>query len=152
MIKKEVPGLNRTIHATNNWLSEIADELGPQDAQLAYHALRGVLFATRDRLPVEEAMDLAAQLPALIRGVYFEGYKTSGKPLTYRDRATFLERVNEELQTSNGADPEAAARAVFTVLNNHISPGEIEDVRRTLPEKIRSLWPEPQGEPSGAVN
>ena len=37
MIKKEVPGLNRTIHATNNWLSEIADEIGPEDAQIAYH-------------------------------------------------------------------------------------------------------------------
>lgn len=151
MIKKEVPGLNRTIHATNNWLSEIADEMEHPDAQLAYHALRGVLFATRDRLTVEEAMDLAAQLPALVRGVYFEGYKPSDKPLTYRDRDTFLERVNEELQVTNGENPEAATRAVFAVLNRHISPGEIEDVRRMLPEKIRTLWPEPQDEPSGAV-
>ena len=152
MIKKEVPGLNRTIHATNNWLSEIADEIGQPDAQVAYHALRGVLFAMRDRLPVEEAMDLAAQLPALVRGVYFEGYKTSDKPLSYRDRDTFLERVTDELQVSNGADPEVAVRAVFTVLNEHISPGEIEDVRRALAEQIRRLWPEPQSEPAETVN
>lgn len=151
MIKKDVPGLNRTIHATNNWLSEIADEMSIPDAQVAYHALRGVLFATRDRLTVEEAMDLAAQLPALVRGVYFEGYQPSDKPLTYRDRDTFLERVNEELQVTNGQNPEAATRAVFAVLNKHISPGEIEDVRRMLPEKIRTLWPEPQDEPSGAM-
>ena len=146
MIKKEVPGLNRTIHATNTWLSEIADELGPQDAQIAYHALRGTLLATRDRLPVEEAMDLAAQLPALIRGVYFEGYKTTDKPKTYRDRDAFLDRVREELAVTNGADPERAARAVFAVMNNHISPGEIEDVRQMLPEAIRALWPVPVGE------
>lgn len=152
MIKKEVPGLNRTIHATNTWLSEIADAIGPEDAQIAYHALRGTLFATRDRLPVEEVMDLAAQLPALIRGVYFEGYKTTGKPQSYRDRETFLKRVEEELAVTNGANPEGAARAVFTVMNTHISSGEIEDVRQMLPDAIRELWPAPEGEPEGAVN
>lgn len=152
LIKKEVPGLNRTIHATNVWLSEIADEIGPEDAQIAYHALRGTLFATRDRLPVEEAMDLATQLPALIRGVYFEGYKTTGKPQSYRDRETFLERVRDELAVTNGADLEVAARAVFTVMNNHISPGEIEDVRQMLPDAIRALWPAPENEPEGAVS
>lgn len=145
MINKDLPGLNRTIHATNNWFSEIADEIGHPDVQVAYHALRGVLFATRDRLTVEEAMDLSAQLPALIRGVYFEGYKPSNKPLTYRDRDTFLQRVNEELQVANGANPEAATRAVFTVLSRHVSAGEVEDVRRMLPEDVRRLWPAPEG-------
>jgi uncharacterized protein (DUF2267 family) len=152
MIKKEVPGLNRTIHETNNWLTEIADEIGQPDAQVAYHALRGVLFATRDRLTVEEALDLAAQLPALIRGVYFEGYKATGKPDTYRDRDTFLECVNEELSVSNGADPAVATRAVFTVMNAHISPGEIDDVRQMMPESIRDLWPAPEEEPAGSVS
>jgi uncharacterized protein (DUF2267 family) len=151
VIKKEVPGLNRTIHATNTWLSEIADEIGPEDAQIAYHALRGTLFATRDRLPVEEAMDLAAQLPALIRGVYFEGYKTTDKPQSYRDHETFLERVQDELEVTKGANPETAARAVFTVMNNHISPGEIEDARQMLPDTIRTLWPAPTSEAEGAV-
>lgn len=152
MIKKEVPGLNRTIHATNTWLSEVADEIGREDAQVAYHAVRGTLFAIRDRLPVEEAMDLAAQLPMLIRGVYFEGYKPTDKPASYRDRETFLERVRTELAVTNGADPEAAARAVFTVMNRHISPGEVEDVRQMLPAAIRSLWPAVEGELEGAAN
>lgn len=151
MINQDVPGLNRTVHATNNWLSEISDEVGIPDAQLAHHALRGVLFATRDRLTVDEAMDLSAQLPALIRGIFFEGYKPSNKPLTYRDREVFLERVSEELQTVNGANPEDVTRAVFTVLNRHISPGEVEDVRRMLPKAIRQLWPVPEDETTGAV-
>ncbi len=151
MINKDVPGLNRTIHATNNWLAEISDELGIPDPQLAYHALRGVLFATRDRLTVEEAMDLSAQLPTLIRGIFFEGYKPSDKPLTYRDRDPFLERVNEELQMVDGANPEDTAQAVFAVLNQHISPGEIENVRRMLPKPIRQLWPSPEDETTGAA-
>ncbi len=150
MIKKEVPGLNRTIHETNTWLSEVGDAIGSENAQVAYHALRGTLFALRDRLPVEEAVDLAAQLPALIRGVYFEGYIPADAPRTYRDRDTFLEPVQAELEATGGFDPEAAARGVFTVLNSHVSPGEINDARQMLPEAIRDLWPAPEGELAGA--
>lgn len=138
-----IPGLSRTFHETNAWLNEIADEMEFPGQQVAYHALRGALFALRDRLAVDEALDLAAQLPMLIRGAYFEGYQPAGKPLTYRDRDEFLQRVEEELQPVGGADPEDAARAVFAVLNRHVSGGEVEDVRSMLPEAIRGLWPAP---------
>jgi uncharacterized protein (DUF2267 family) len=150
MIKKDVPGLNRTIHETNTWLSEVGDEIGSESALVAYHALRGTLFALRDRLPVEEAVDLAEQLPALIRGVYFEGYIPADAPRTDRDRDTFLEPVRAELEAAGGVDPEDAARAVFIVLNNRVSPGEINDVRQMLPGAIRDLWPAPEGEMAGA--
>lgn len=144
MLHEKVPGLNRTVHITNEWLKEIADEMNHPDEQVAYHALRGTLFAMRDRIPVEEAMDLAAQLPALIRGIYFEGYKTTNKPETFRTKEEFLERVNAELQATEGDNPERAARAVFAVLSRRISLGEIEDVRSSLPEQIRNLWPTPE--------
>ncbi|GBD42315.1 hypothetical protein HRbin39_01705 [bacterium HR39] len=39
-------------------------------------------------------------------------------------------------------DPEQIARAVFELLNEKITRGEIEDVRRSLPKHIRELWPE----------
>lgn len=61
-----------TVHEMNSWLKEISTEMEHPDRQIAYHALRGVLFALRDRLTVEEAVDLASQMPALVRGVYFE--------------------------------------------------------------------------------
>ena len=51
---------DRTIHDTNTWLKEISEELGRPDRQIAYHALRGVLFTMRDRLTAEEAADFAA--------------------------------------------------------------------------------------------
>lgn len=51
--------------------------MGPPDRQMAYHALRGVLFTLRDRLTVEEAAHFASQLPLLIRGIFYEGYRSA---------------------------------------------------------------------------
>lgn len=135
-------GLRRTVHATSTWLKRIAEELGHGNKQKAYHALRGVLFAIRDRLPVDEALDFSAQLPTLVRGIFFEGYRAAGKPETYRSREEFLRRVNEELVASGGANPEEVTRAVLSFLNEKVSEGEIEDVRHILPSPIRNLWPE----------
>lgn len=143
LTQQDLPqGLRRTVHTTSAWLKRIAEELGHGDKQRAYHALRGVLFAIRDRLPIDEALDLSAQLPTLVRGVFFEGYKATGKPETYRSRDEFLQRVNEELAVVGGANPEAATRAVLTLLNEKVTAGEVEDVRHMLPSSIRGLWPE----------
>lgn len=142
VMQQDIPsGLRRTVHATSEWLKRIAEEMGHGDKQVAYHGLRGVLFALRDRLPVEEAVDLSAQLPTLIRGVFFEGYRPSSTPETYRNREEFLSRVNEELQMVNRTDPETATRAVLSVLSKKVSEGEIEDVQHLLPSSIRGLWP-----------
>lgn len=132
--------IDRTVHDTNVWLKEIAEEMGHPDRQMAYHALRGVLFTLRDRLTVEEACQFASQLPLMIRGVFFEGYRPAGKPEKYRDRDEWLQRVSRELQQSGGENPEKATRAVFAVIDKHVTRGERDDVRQMLPESIRNLW------------
>lgn len=133
-------GLRRTVHTTSAWLKHIADEMGHGDKQRAYHALRGVLFALRDRLPVDEVMNLSAQLPTLVRGFYFEGYKATGKPERYDSREEFFGRVQEELEVVNGGNPEAATHAVFHLLRDRISAGEIDDIEHMLPSALKPLW------------
>lgn len=137
-------GLNifdRTLQETNTWLGEISEAMNFPDRQMAYHALRGVLFTLRDRLPPEEAVKLSQQLPVLVRGIYFEGYKMSKTPIKY-NREEFIEQVGSELNQAGGANPENAARAVLQVLSRHISQGEAEQVRNALPKHIQTLWPE----------
>lgn len=134
--------MDRTVHDTNVWLKEISEEMGHPDRQMAYHALRGVLFTLRDRLTVEEAAHFASQLPLLIRGVFYEGYKPAGKPETFRDRDEWLKRVNKELEQTGGQNPENATKAVFAVISRHVTGGEVEQVREMLPSNIRAMWPQ----------
>jgi len=68
-ITTDITGFDRTIHETNTWLRDISEILGDPRPNIAYHALRGTLFALRDRLPPVEVFDLSAQLPVLIRGL-----------------------------------------------------------------------------------
>lgn len=140
MTKTGFRGFDHTVQETNHWLHEIAEEIGNPDRRIAYHALRGVLFALRDRVTVEEVLNLSAQLPLLIRGIYFEGYKVAGKPEKYH-ADEFLARVSRELHKVGPANPEKATQVVLRILDRHVSRGETNDLYYSLPKDIRRLWP-----------
>jgi uncharacterized protein (DUF2267 family) len=130
---------DRTLHKTNLWLTDVMAELDVEDRHKAYAALRATLHALRDRLTVDEAAQLAAQLPLLVRGVYYENWRPAATPLKERHVEQFLAHVQRELPND---DPEVVVRAVFSVVAGYVTKGEIEDVYWMLPEGVRDLWPE----------
>lgn len=130
-----------TIQTTNTWLHEIMDRMGWLEKHQAYHALRTVLHALRDRLPADQAAALGAQLPMLVRGFYYEGWHPSEKPGKGRTKACFLEHIAQAYPKKLEADPQRIVEVVFEVLANHLSPGEVEHVKQMLPAEIRLLWP-----------
>ncbi|MGZ5375816.1 MAG: DUF2267 domain-containing protein, partial [Solirubrobacterales bacterium] len=79
-----VDQIDRSAEKANVWLNELVAEFGSDDRKLAYRVLRAYLHAVRDRLTVEEAAQLAAQLPVLIRGIYYENWVPSRTPISYR--------------------------------------------------------------------
>lgn len=129
-----------TLQKTNAWLNAIMEETGWDDRHHAYSVLRAVLHAVRDRLTPDEAVKLGAQLPMLIRGMYYEGWHPGNKPLKYRHKDDFLDRVTRESPALAVPDLERAITAVFHALTKHVSNGETEHVRRLLPPEIRELW------------
>jgi uncharacterized protein (DUF2267 family) len=132
---------DKTLQTTNIWLDEVMADLGP-DRKVAYRALRAVLHALRDRLSVDEAAHLGAQLPLLVRGIFFDQWRPAGKPDRARTVEEFLDRVAAELRDMRPINPEEAARSVFRTIGGHVSAGEVAQVRAQLPEPIRRLWPE----------
>ena len=128
-----------TLQKTQAWLKEVMVELEWEDRHKAYLALRTVLHALRDRLTVEEAVQLGAQLPMLIRGFYYDGWKPTGKPV--KERHQFFTQIAHAFSNDLSVVPHTIAHAVFTVLAQHISEGEIADIKQMLPADIRDLWP-----------
>src|SRR5439155_1429880 len=121
-----IPAFDSTIQTTNEWLNDLTDRMGWQERYRAYHALRAVLHALRDRLPVDEAAAFGAQLPMLVRGFYYEGWHPHGKPRKERKKEEFLAHVAAAFGDDLTVDPEEVARSVFQVIAGHVSPGEVE--------------------------
>jgi uncharacterized protein (DUF2267 family) len=129
--------IGRSVEKTNVWLNELCDELGTDDQKAAYRVLRAYLHAVRDRLTVNEAAQLAAQLPELIRGIYYEDWVPARTPLKYRTIDEFFARVADEAQLPGETQTSYACSAAARVLRRHVSEGEIDDVAAIFPEEMR---------------
>lgn len=129
-----------TVQQTQEWLKELRENAELADEAEAYAVLRAVLHQLRDRLTLEEAVDLGTQLPTLVRGVYFEGWRPRHGVDKIRTRADFVESVRDRLRPHPLA-PQPMIETVFALLAHHCDPGEIADVIDQLPGEIKQLWP-----------
>jgi uncharacterized protein (DUF2267 family) len=129
---------DKALAKTRQWLREVELELGMTNPNEAYRALRAVLHAIRDRLPVHECSEFASQLPTLLMGMYYTGWTPVGKPEKMRNIDEFLDKVADELP--KGQDPMRITRGVIAVIDRHVSAGEMKDVRRIFPERMQQLW------------
>ena len=137
-----IKAFDSTLQTTHIWLDDLMSKLGWEgDRQKAYHALRAVLHALRDRLPVDNVAHLASQLPMLVRGFFYEGWVPARTPVREHTANEFLVHVTEAFLFDVDADSRKIAQAVFGVLGQHISTGEINKVKCVLPAGIRELWP-----------
>ena len=137
-----IKAFDATLQTTHIWLDELMRDLHWEgERQRAYQALRAVLHALRDRLPVENAAHLAAQLPMLVRGFYYEGWVPSRTPVREHTADEFLNHVSEAFQLDGHEVALDITQAVFGVLCRHLSEGEIEKVKKVLPKGIRDIWP-----------
>lgn len=135
--------LDHTLQLTHIWINELDERLGWNNKPRAFRLMKAVFHALRDWLPVTEAADVAAQLPALLRGVYYEAWRPTSAPMKDRSKKAFLARVDEDFTRDPLPHTGQAVIAVFELLSAKITAGEIEDARHALPEDIRTLWPEP---------
>lgn len=126
-----------TIDKTNRILHQIEDAFGwPRERRnQSYAALRGVLHALRDRLTVEEAAQLGAQLPMLVRGIYYEGWDPTRVPVKMH-REEFLRRVRQEFPYDVVGGVEQVLRTVLAALRRHITDGEWADIKSTMPKDL----------------
>jgi len=131
---------DKTVQEANMWVGAIMRRMQINDHHLAYVALRATLHALRDRIGPENAVHLGAQLPMLVRGLYYEGWHMAGTPTKERHKQEFLDRIAKEFGGRFDLDSEASARAVFETMWEHIELGEVAKIQKILPEDLRELW------------
>ncbi|MEL6101143.1 MAG: DUF2267 domain-containing protein [Pseudomonadota bacterium] len=135
--------IDTSVEAANLWINELNERTGWDNKQRAYRLLRQVLHVVRDHLSVDEAAQLAAQLPIIIRGIYYEGWNPSKTPVIERNRARFVEMVQKGFDPDPLGDAEHAIAAVFDLLDAKVSEGEMDEVKRTFSKKIQKLFADP---------
>lgn len=135
--------IDHSVHLTHEWTNELADRLDWSSKRSALRLLRITLARVRDHLMADELAQLSAQLPVMIRGFLFEGWVPKRTPIKERHAEDFVAFITAQMDTAEEYRGREDIKCVFDLLNRRISRGEIEDVRATLPEDLRDLWPAP---------
>ncbi|WP_214102893.1 DUF2267 domain-containing protein [Acrocarpospora catenulata] len=132
-----VHSLERTIQTTNRWLADLAESIGTEDREFAYHVLRMWLHAVRDGMTIDNAAHFAAQLPDLLRGVYFNGWNPRAVPIR-RNRKEFIDNFAHPGRIAR-ADVIKLAPIVTAVLCDQMSERPIQHALALLPQDVREL-------------
>jgi uncharacterized protein (DUF2267 family) len=128
----------------NEFLNKLAARLGDEENRArAGRILRCVLRALRNRLTIEESLQLLAQLPMAIKGVYVDEWQISH----HVNRIKTIEEFGEEVMREDGfaawrdfstiKEALDAIEAVMKTLADYVSAGELHDVINQFPQEIQ---------------
>ncbi|MFY0691085.1 MAG: DUF2267 domain-containing protein [Paracoccaceae bacterium] len=143
MSSKGLEIIDHSAQLTHEWVNELVERLDWSNHKDALRLLRATLRGVRDHISHDEMAQLSAQLPLLIRGMYYEGWVPHQTPLKDRKLSSFVAAIEETVSDVLDYRGTQDIKTVFKLLNARISRGEANDVRANLPEDIRALWPAP---------
>ena len=135
------PVFDADVKEANTWIKEINARLHVNDLHAARRVLRAVLHALRDRIGPAHATHLAAQLPLIVRGLYYEAWHANRAATTEQTRAEFLRHVADCMGRGLLVHPATAVDAVLHTMWNNLDPGEVAKLKALLPVEIAALWP-----------
>jgi uncharacterized protein (DUF2267 family) len=139
MSEQGLETIESTTQKTHEWIARIAEGLHMQKRD-AYKSLRAVLQTLRDRLPLDLAVHFGAQLPMLVRGLYYEGWEPTKVPIKM-SREEFLTVVQSRIVADRVIDPIETVQNVLRVVASHTGNGELEKVMHSFPHDMQSLFP-----------
>ncbi|MFI7607699.1 DUF2267 domain-containing protein [Micromonospora sp. NPDC049366] len=142
MAEQLISAFESSLDKTNLILKDIENAYGWPKAQRnqSYAALRTVLHLLRDRLPVQESVEFAQQLPILVRGIYFDGWRPSDVPVKL-NREDFLYEVRQGFPYDVEGGPERVTQVVLDTLRKHVTQGEWQEVKETMPRDLARMMP-----------
>lgn len=141
----ELPILENNIHQAMDWIYAIEEAChwDEENQKKAFAILRAVLHELRKLLPLEKAAQLSAQLPLIIRGIFFENWRPHVVVSQEIKKGDFLASIAKALYPYQNIDPEETVRSVFHVLKEKLPAGTLEDILKNMPKEIQELYTSP---------
>ncbi|WP_018686817.1 DUF2267 domain-containing protein [Actinokineospora enzanensis] len=137
MSRQRTHVFDNAAHTARQWLCEVAERFPTADEDFAYRALRSWLHLVRDQLAPESTAHLAAQLPELLRGVFYEGWRPAHVPASLGAAEFAAEYA--VLAGISQADVDRTAPVVTAALADRLSPGLIDKILGQLRHDVRAL-------------
>ena len=137
---------NKIAAKGNKFLKDLSKELGyPEDINRAGRVLKTILHALRNQLTTEESVQLLAQLPLFLKGIYVENWtlhKNAKKPKNFDELYHEIRKIDKlaalyDFKTDDDIDN--AIAVVFMSLRKYVSLGELEDIKAILQKDLKSM-------------
>ena len=127
---------NHAFHTANIWLADIGAALGTRDRHYTHRVVRAWMHTLRDRLTVNAAAKFGAQLPELLRGVYYDGWEPTKAPVKYTGEQ-YVQRFAAQASIPAVQAPTTAA-TITEVMADRMSPGQVSETLAELPTDLRA--------------
>lgn len=127
-----------TIQKTDLFLKDIENKFGFKQRNQSYHALRIALHLIRDRLPIDSAVSFGAQLPMLVRGFYYEGWRPEQVPIKM-GQAEFIDKVVEEIDVPD-LSAEQIFKGIVSIIYKHVDSKEVDKIKGLMPKDVARLF------------
>lgn len=128
------------------FIKDLSKELGyPEDTKRAGRVLKSILHALRNQLTVEESVQLLAQLPLFLKGVYVENWtmhKAGKNPKNFEEFYHEIRKIDKQANLHDfktDDDIDNAISVVFMSLRKYVSLGELEDIKAILPKDLKLM-------------
>lgn len=126
------------------FIETVAQELEtPGDVDHAYRVTQAVIQSLRDHIPIEESMEMIAQLPMILKAMYVNGWRINKERKHYHSKQELLESVCKEADRAEHFDFQnnckGAVQAVLRTIKRFVDAEELVDVRGQMPEEVAEI-------------
>ncbi len=118
----------------NEFINQLKDRANLENEEQAVRTARATLRTLAERITGDEAKDVASQLPEGLEE--FMDAKSHGERFSLDE---FYERVGKKADIDTN-DAMTRSKALFSILNEAITKGEMNDVRDQLPKDYSELF------------
>jgi uncharacterized protein (DUF2267 family) len=137
-------------HKGIKFYRRIARELQTQDLGYADRLVTTLLNVLRERVSLEESLEIISFLPMHVKGVYVHGWKLNNSPKRLSNEEEFLNAIRIKYPHTAGYQPgndetlRHDLRAVFRIIRQEAGNGGVADLRQKLPAAVHGLCAPPE--------